>query len=177
MLGRKQKYRMRHIAYSEDDWDRSKPKGDEGERIVFDYFEQLGYPNVRTPVPDMLSNLPFQSEQERIDFAARFKREVHIVDGYVKIGGETIGVEVKWKGTENYVVDVRKYNPAYEKLCKVMRVQVWFYIKSTDSIWVHDMRDPKAFPAFETKKQKGEPVYVIPVEERRLVVRLPVANR
>jgi hypothetical protein len=156
---------MRHIAYSKDDWDRSKPKGDEGERIIFDYFERRGWPNLRTPVPDMLSKLPFQSEQERIDFTARFKREVLIVDGYVKIDGDTIGVEAEWKGWNNFVVDVPKYEDLFEKLSKIMLIRVYFYIKETNSIYYHNVRNTKQEPTFRIGIQKGDRVYVIPESE------------
>ena len=140
----------------------NKAFGDEGENIVYEFFEQKHIPYRPFKVPDAITNADFA---DRVNFTKQFKKDL-LIDALANIQGVVCAVEVKSKNSRNnFVIDVNDYEPLYREFRPVMPVKVYFYMKPLGEIFVHDLRDPKAPPSLRIETQRNEAVYRIPLNE------------
>jgi hypothetical protein len=162
------------VTVSQLDWEKHKALGDAGEAAIYAYFDQSKIPYQAFVVPKAISERKFNTEEERIKFTSEFKKSF-LIDALAKIEDTCYGVEVKAKNNELFVVNVRTYDELW-KLCSVLPVVVYFYIKSTEKIYEHLVRDPKASPALAAYELSHEDVYTIPETELELVGNVTVES-
>jgi len=149
------------------EWLLHKELGDEGEAAVFKYFERERWSYNQFKVPDAISKRNFPDERERIRLTTQFKKELQI-DALARIDDVPYAVEIKTKTTPFFVVDVNDYDKLYI-FSRVIAVRVYFYIKETNRIYLHNVRDPQRPVAFHRRPIRGEDVYDIPESELELV--------
>jgi len=148
-------------SHSQKDFRAEKVKGERGEDFVFDFHISDGWEVLRFRFPKELSDTVFdQSLKDAFRRAHFFK-----FDGLIKKGSQVYVVDIKTKSQHYFVVNKADYD-FYFKVSQFIPFRIFFHIKSTGEIFVHDVRNPLREPRLKTQFEwNGNITYVIPRNE------------
>lgn len=149
-------------------WTKNLKKGEEGENVVYDVLKEDGYRVIRLNVKE---------EGERITRARKIAKRLEaenltIPDSIITkfdeendIAYETFFCDPKFKSKREYLgmVNVSNYHGywALAKRLEGIPVKVFFYIKETNEIWTHTIRDPDEEPHFPKEFKGNTYVYKV----------------
>lgn len=161
------------LVDSVTEWNRRIAKGEKGENAIYDALMNEGYYIIKFPFEEE-GEISIERKTEKRE-ESRFPDALAIYQGKPEPSFEPyffLDSKFKTKQKDLGIVNQNDYE-GYWKWLRYGKIlapfKIFFYIDETKSIYIHDLRDPKAEPSLETtiKMMIGKPVYQIFLGEIR----------